>query len=463
MRNEELSKRYGTKHISAFVKKLKNTSVILSIGIVLCTATVLTTTPQRAFSLTFGPVSNLSNDSDQSQAPVVVKSGNKVYVAWSNQDEDIFFKKSIDKGATFGPTKNLSNDPSFSADPRMAASGNSVYVVWEGEGPSGDQDVFSVASTDSGENFGSPINLSNNPRTSENPKIAASGSNVYVAWADESPGNFEVLFKRSTDSGASFDSTKNLSNNPPDSLSPKIKASGNNVYVIWDDESTVGVSTDVFYKRSTNNGASFGSIKNLSGNNNAGSGKIAISGKNVYVTWESVVGGSDVFFKRSTDEGASFGSTKNLSNNPGQSEISRISASGDKVYVIWSDDTGIPTGDCDRTADNCDVFFRASNNKGASFGGNINLSNNPEASYGSNVLSSGKSVYVLWADATPGNWDIFFRASNNKGASFDDAINVSDNSGDLRGLDMSRKGNSAYVVWADNTPGNDEILFKKGH
>ena len=75
MRNEELSKRYGTKHISAFVKKLKNTSVILSIGIVLCTATVLTTTPQRAFSLTFGPVSNLSNDSDQSQAPVVVKSG----------------------------------------------------------------------------------------------------------------------------------------------------------------------------------------------------------------------------------------------------------------------------------------------------------------------------------------------------------------------------------------------------
>jgi len=461
MRNKELSKRYGTKHISPFITKLKNTSVILSIGIVLCTATVLTTTPQRAFSLTFGPVTNLSNDSDQSLAPLVVKSGNKVYVVW--EDGDIFFKRSTDKGATFGPTKNLSNDPSFNADPRMAASGNSVYVVWAGLGPSGDQDVFSVASTDGGKNFGSPINLSNNPRTSESPKIAASGGNVYVAWADESPGNFEVLFKRSTDSGASFESTKNLSNNPPDSLSPKIKASGNNVYVVWDDESTLGVSTDVFYKRSTNNGASFGSIKNLSGNNNAGAARIAISGKNVYVAWESVVGGSDVFFKRSTDEGASFGSTKNLSNNPGQSEQSRIGASGDNVYVIWSDDTGVPTGDCDRTADNCDVFFRASDNKGASFGGTINLSNNPQASYSSNVLSSGNSVYVLWADATPGNWDIFFRASNNKGASFDDTINVSDNSGDLRGVDMSRKANNAYVVWADNTPGNDEILFKKGH
>ena len=27
---------------------------------------------------------------------------------------------------------------------------------------------------------------------------------------------------------------------------------------------------------------------------------------------------------------------------------------------------------------------------------------------------------------------------------------------------MSRKGNSAYVVWGDVTPGNAEILFKKG-
>ena len=71
-------------------------------------------------------------------------------------------------------------------------------------------------------------------------------------------------------------------------------------------------------------------------------------------------------------------------------------------------------------------------------------------------------MYVLWDDATPGNFDIFFRASDNKGASFDDAINVSENSGDSGPPDMSRKGNSAYVVWEDVTPGNSEILFKKG-
>jgi hypothetical protein len=281
---------------------------------------------------------------------------------------------------------------------------------------------------------------------------------VYVVWADESPGNFEVLFKRSTNNGASFGSTKNLSNNPPDSLSPRVKASGDKVYVLWDDDNDPKGQA-IFYKRSTNNGASFGSTKDLSGDTTGGAGNIAISGKNVYVTWTS---GTDIFFKRSSNEGASFGSTKNLSNNPGKSEVSRIGASGNNVYVIWSDDTGIPSGDCGTTVNNCDVFFRASNNKGASFGGTKNLSNSPEASYGSNVLSSGKSVYVLWDDATPGNFDIFFRASDNKGASFDDAINVSENSGDSGPPDMSRKGNSAYVVWEDVTPGNGEILFKKG-
>lgn len=267
----------------------------------------------------------------------------------------------------------------------------------------------------------------------------------------------EVLFKKSTNNGKTFGSIENLSNNPSESLSPKVKASGGNVHVVWNDDSTG--PQDIFYKRSTNNGASFGSTKNLSGDTNGGAGQIAISGKNVYVSWTRE---GDIFFKRSTNEGASFSSVKNLSNNPGKSEVSRIGASGNNVYVIWADDTGIPAGDCGNSAANCDVFFRASNNKGESFGSTINLSNNDKESSGTNVLSSGKSVYVLWRDQTPGNFEIFFRASDNKGDSFEDAINLSDNSGISTSQDMSRKGNSVYVVWQDNTSGNDEILFKKG-
>lgn len=58
------------------------------------------------------------------------------------------------------------------------------------------------------------INLSDNPNISHNPAIAVFGNNVYVVWHDETPGTFDILYKRSTDGGASFvEPTQNLSNN----------------------------------------------------------------------------------------------------------------------------------------------------------------------------------------------------------------------------------------------------------
>ena len=49
---------------------------------------------------------------------------------------------------------------------------------------------------------------------SASPAIAVSGNNVHVVWDDNTPGNFDILYKRSTDGGASFtEPIKNLSGN----------------------------------------------------------------------------------------------------------------------------------------------------------------------------------------------------------------------------------------------------------
>ena len=49
------------------------------------------------------------------------------------------------------------------------------------------------------------------------PSIGVSGNNVYVVWRDNTPGNFDILYRRSTDGGSSFSSTANLRNNDGDS------------------------------------------------------------------------------------------------------------------------------------------------------------------------------------------------------------------------------------------------------
>ena len=45
------------------------------------------------------------------------------------------------------------------------------------------------------------------------------------------------------------------------------------------------------------------------------------------------------------------------------------------------------------------------------------------------IAVSGRNVYVVWSDDTPGNADIFFRASTDKGDDFKETKNLSDNDG----------------------------------
>ena len=98
-------------------------------------------------------------------------------------------------------------------------------------------------------------------QTKSEPKapMAASeedGNNVYVVWWTNRSGNWEVMFRASTDGGATFGDKINLSNSPDtQSQTAEILAVGdNNVYVTWwelnenvhphTNESVMRVSTD---------------------------------------------------------------------------------------------------------------------------------------------------------------------------------------------------------------------------
>jgi hypothetical protein len=181
--------------------------------------------------------------------------------------------------------------------------------------------------------------LSNNTGDSTNPNVAVSGSNVYVVWEDASGGNREILLMRSHD-GSNFTSAQTLSNTTGESFDPRIAVSGGNVYVVWEDATTDG-SSEVKFVRSADNGATFTGAKNLS--NNTGISfdpRIDVSGGNVYVVWEDTTAteSSDILLARSTNNGATFGLVQNLSNSPVESFDPSVVASRNKLFVTWSDD-----------------------------------------------------------------------------------------------------------------------------
>ena len=62
--------------------------------------------------------------------------------------------------------------------------------------------------------------------------IATSGDNIYITWWSNKTGNEEVIFRVSTDNGATFGDKINLSNTTAvDSDDAEIAASGDSVYV----------------------------------------------------------------------------------------------------------------------------------------------------------------------------------------------------------------------------------------
>ena len=187
-----------------------------------------------------------------------------------------------------------------------------------------------------------------------------------------------------------------------------LEATGSNVYLTWSDrpfESACDINSrcnDILFVKSTDNGAHFGSISNLSNNDgDSFNPQMDLHGSNVYIVWQDRTPGNlDILFRVSTNNGSTFASTKNLSNNDGDSRNAQISSVSDAVRIVWQDNGELG---------NFDIFFKASGNEGDSFGSTKNLSNNNGESSVPQIISSGGNIYVVWQDDTPGNFDILFK------------------------------------------------------
>jgi hypothetical protein len=269
---------------------------------------------------------NLSNTTGTSQFSQVSSSDDNVYVIWEDNisgNKEILFRASHDNGQTFGNIINLSNNTGTSFTPDIFSHGNNVYVVWTDTISRVSNDIFFTSSKDNGQTFSEPVNLSNNNGSSTIPQLSSYGTNVYVTWMDNSIGDAEIFFAFSIDNGQIFSSPINLSNNPGTSLIPQISSFGDNVYVVWSDN-TPG-NNDILM-RGNGGGVTFGTTINIS--NNTGSSQfpnISSIGKDIYVVWQDFTAGAGEIFSITNNQIIS--SPINLSNNLGNSQSPQVSSS----------------------------------------------------------------------------------------------------------------------------------------
>ena len=303
--------------------------------------------------------------------------------------------------------------------------------------------------------FSEEINVSKNNGTSELPQVTAEGNNVYVVWQDETNGNYDVYFAYSPDNGRNFESVRNLSKNNGTSELPQVTAEGNNVYVVWQDDTNGNY--DINFAYSSDNGKSFESVRNLSKNNGTSElPQVTAEGNNVYVVWQdNTTGNYDIIFKSSSTNGTNFKSTRNLSKNNGTSEYPQIESHKDVFYVAWKD----------RTTGTDRIYFKEGrrdiSTNTAEFGALTKIDSNGNAS---NPAISGRTNYfsIAWVSNLANASVIGFYPVN----FFDDSGNIIQltklsSKNNVSNISLFGYNTDIYIVWEINKNLASDILFKR--
>ena len=353
-------------------------------------------------------------------------------------------------------TKRLTYTSGVSSNPHLATNGANVYVVWSDD-TSGNGEVYFKKSTNGGSAWQKNVRLTYNAAASFCPAIAVSGEQVFVVWEDGTPGNDEIYLITSLDGGATWQVSRRLTYTAGLSAKPEIAVYGSNVCLVYEDD-TSG-NHEVFFRMSTDGGVSWQKPKRLTFTaGDSGDTEIAAYGANVYVVWtDNTSGNPVVFFRGSTDGGATWKAALRLSLLPPYyARVPTVAVDGQNVFVLWQQRK------MDYTVE--EIYFKKSTDGGVSWLASMNLSNNPSYSCLPDVAFIGTNVYVVWTDMTASNvlgcYDIRLKKSANRGTDWQSTLRLTYNDGDSSFPTVAVNDTTLYITWQDETPGNREIYLK---
>lgn len=340
------------------------------------------------------PEIRLTNDSTSSylsrnNARCIVANNSLINVVWTDLRDghaQIYHKRSTDAGISWGNDNRLSNGPSESFDPSIAIDGQNLHVVWDDW--RNQAQIFYKRSSDGGLSWSQEIPITDSAHV-QYPSISVSGQFVHVAVSALT----EIYYVRSTDGGQSWNNKvkltldTNIVNRGPISIA----ASGSNVHTVWRDDRNGNGNGEIYYKRSSDNGASWGPDIRLTVDSLMSQfPTLAVNGSTIHVVWEDfrddVLGGWEIYYKRSLDGGTTWEPDRRFTENGSGSSDPTIAVSDSNVYLIWNDGEMGPG-----------LHYNFSTDNGTSWN-NHNLITENAMPFFPSIAVSGSTVHVVWFD-----------------------------------------------------------------
>lgn len=324
----------------------------------------------------------------------VASNENTVHTVWYDNrltpsNYDIYYKRSTDGGVSWGTDIRLTNFINDSSMPTVAVSGSVVHVAWQ-DLRDGNHEIYYKRSTDGGLSWGADVRLTNAVYESWHPSVSVTGSDVHIAWQDRRDVNDEIYYKRSTDGGVSWGTDVRLTNNAGVSVIPSVIVSGLLVHAVWSDSRNGNY--EIYYKRSSDGGVNWEMDTRLTISSSVSNSVcVGVSDSAVHVTWTDTRDGNhEIYYKRSLDGGLNWGADTRLTSNSAYSDYPSVTVSGSVVHIVWQDlRSGID-----------DIFYKRSTDGGISWESDTRLTMNVPwlGAWNPSVSVSGSVVHVVWFD-----------------------------------------------------------------
>ena len=347
----------------------------------------------------------------------------------------------------------LTNNPAFSGTNWnnawcITANSNIVHVLYS-DNRDGNLEIYYKRSTDAGISWGADTRVTNSIDSSVKPSVAFSGSVLHIVWQDKRDGIFNIYYKRSTDAGLSWGTDSRLSNNIYASFNPSLSVSGLNVNAVWD------IQNGIYFKRSTDGGVSWGADVIFASGADAHTPSICVSGTILHVVWVQQEGlgyGYDIYYKRSTDNGINWGTNTLLTNTSSSLwDPPSIAVSGSIVHVVYSV----------YNISKWDIYYKRSTNGGTSWTGDTDLVNSTASAINPSLAVSGSAVHIAWFDARNTNMQIYYKRSTNGGNAWETDTRLTNTDSNSVVPSIATAGSIVHIVWFDNRDGNYEIYYKR--
>jgi hypothetical protein len=364
----------------------------------------------------------------------------------------VFFQMS--NAQTWEGTKRLTDNTGWSGEVAVTTySSNNIHVAWQDDTP-GEFEIYYQRSTNGGSSW-TQKRLSWNVGWSANPAIAVdSGNHVHVVWDDLTPGSEEIFYRMSTNGGANWAAVKRLTWSSGSSLRPAVAVdSSDNLHLVWQDEASSNF--EIYYKKSTDGGSTW-TTKRLCWNSGSSlRPSIAVdSSDTIHVVWRDNTSGNDeIYYKKSANGGVTW-IAKRLSWSTGLSIAPVVATdSGNNIHVFWYDSS----------PGNWEIYHKRSTNSGGTWLGTTRLTWNTGSSIRPAVaVDASNNIHLAWEQEISTNLEIFYKRSTNGGSNWT-TKRLSWNSGSSQYPAIATDlGNNIHVVWKDDTPGNGEIYYRKG-